>query len=47
MYSPYEFVVLIGKTVNTVQRWDRESILPIHKKVIRDAALQENPTAGQ
>jgi putative resolvase len=31
MYSPYEFAVLIGKTVNTLQRWDREGILPAHR----------------
>jgi putative resolvase len=26
-YRPHEFAALIGKTVNTLQRWDREGIL--------------------
>ena len=30
-FSSREFAVLIGKTVNTLQRWDREGILPSHR----------------
>jgi putative resolvase len=30
-YRPHEFAALIGKTVNTLQRWDREAILPAHR----------------
>jgi predicted site-specific integrase-resolvase len=30
-YRPHEFAALIGKTVNTLQRWDREGILPAHR----------------
>jgi putative resolvase len=30
-YRPREFAALIGKTVNTLQRWDRKSILPAHR----------------
>ncbi|HEY7358773.1 MAG TPA: IS607 family transposase, partial [Ktedonobacterales bacterium] len=30
-YRPHEFATLIGKTVNTLQRWDREGILPAHR----------------
>ena len=31
IYRPHEFAALIGKTVNTLQRWDREGILPAHR----------------
>jgi predicted site-specific integrase-resolvase len=30
-YRPHEFAALIGKTVNTLQRWDRAGILPAHR----------------
>ncbi len=30
-YRPHEFAALIGKTVNTLQRWDRQGILPAHR----------------
>jgi putative resolvase len=30
-YRPHEFAALIGKTVNTLQRWDREGILPAQR----------------
>jgi len=30
-YRPHEFAALIGKTVNTLQRWDREGILQAHR----------------
>src|SRR5215472_5898671 len=30
-YRPHEFAALIGKTVNTLQRWDREGVLPAHR----------------
>src|SRR5215469_3085893 len=30
-YRPYEFAALIGKTVNTLQRWDRAGILTAHR----------------
>src|SRR5215471_19678121 len=30
-YRPHEFAALIGKTVTTLQRWDREGILPAHR----------------
>ena len=51
MYSPKEFGELIGKSVITLQKWDRKGILKAHrsptnrrsyKKVIKDAALQKN-----
>ena len=30
-YRPHEFASLIGKTVTTLQRWDRAGILPAHR----------------
>jgi predicted site-specific integrase-resolvase len=30
-YRPHEFAKLIGKTVTTLQRWDRAGILPAHR----------------
>jgi predicted site-specific integrase-resolvase len=30
-YRPHEFAQLIGKSVSTLQRWDREGILPAHR----------------
>jgi putative resolvase len=30
-YSPKEFGKLIGKSVNTLQKWDRKGILPAHR----------------
>jgi len=30
-YRPHEFAALIGKTVNTLQRWDRTGILPAQR----------------
>src|SRR5262249_45160844 len=35
IYRPHEFAALIGKTVNTLQRWDREGILPAHRSPTR------------
>lgn len=32
-YSPYEFGLLIGRTVKTLQRWDREGVLKAHRTV--------------
>jgi len=31
IYSPKQFGALIGKSVITLQRWDREGILPAHR----------------
>lgn len=31
IYRPYEFAKLIGKSVQTLQRWDREGILKAHR----------------
>ncbi len=31
IYSPREFGALIGRTTNTLQRWDREGILKAHR----------------
>ena len=30
-YSPKEFGKLIGRTTNTLQKWDREGILKAHR----------------
>src|SRR5260370_9769073 len=32
-YSPKEFGKLIGKSVNTLQKWDRKGILPAHRSL--------------
>jgi predicted site-specific integrase-resolvase len=31
IYRPYEFAKMIGKSVQTLQRWDRENILKAHR----------------
>ena len=30
-YAPREFAALVGRTVKTLQKWDREGILPAHR----------------
>lgn len=32
-YSPKAFGQLIGRTTNTLQRWDREGILKAHRSI--------------
>jgi predicted site-specific integrase-resolvase len=46
-YSPRQFGKLIGKSVNTLQKWDRKGILAVQKEALRAYCLEHGIKVDQ